>query len=68
MNTTLTVFQFFTFPYNSYNRQTEQTLNAKLNGALAGKFHVTQAGIGPTSQVPCIAGNSLLLTGTTTIG
>ncbi|MEO6890542.1 MAG: hypothetical protein ABI456_14200 [Ktedonobacteraceae bacterium] len=68
LNTTLTVFQFFTFPYNSYNQQTEQTLNAKLNGALAGKFHVTQAGIGPTGPVPCVAGNSLLLTGTTTIG
>lgn len=65
LSTTLTVFQIFTFPYNTYNQQIEQTLNDKLNSALAGKFNVTSAAIGANSHVPCVAGDSLVLTGTT---
>lgn len=67
LSTTLTWF-IFTFPYNSYNQQIEQTLNSKLNGALAGKFYVTQAAIGANSHVPCAAGNSLVMTGSVNIG
>ena len=68
LKTTLTVFQFFTFPYNTYNQQIQQLLNSKLNGALAGKFTVTRAGVGGGSAVPCAAGDSLLLGGTTNLG
>ncbi len=68
LSTTLTVFSIFTFPYNTYNAQIEQTLNSKLNGALTGKFYVNEAAIGPNSSVPCTASDSLLLTGTTSLG
>jgi hypothetical protein len=68
LNTNLTVLNLFTFPYNSYNQQIEQTLNTKLNGALTGKFYVTQAAIGPNVHVPCTAKNSLVLTGTANLG
>jgi len=67
LKTTLTVFQIFTFPDNSYNQQIEQTLNSDLNGALTGKFTVTDATIGPTSALPCAASDSLVLTGTTNL-
>jgi hypothetical protein len=65
LSTTLTVLQIFTFPEDSYNAQIEQTINSKLNGALTGKFNVTNAAIGPNSHVPCAASDSLVLTGTT---
>lgn len=68
LNTNLTVLNLFTFPYNSYNQQIEQTLNTKLNGALTGKFYVSQAAIGPNVHVPCAAKNSLVLTGTANLG
>jgi len=68
LNTNLTVLNLFTFPYNSYNQQIEQTLNTKLNGALTGKFYVSQAAIGPNVHVPCTAKNSLVLTGTANLG
>ncbi len=68
LNTNLTILNIFTFPYNSYNQQIEKTLNTKLNGALAGKFYVSQAAIGPNAHVPCAANNSLLLTGTANLG
>ncbi len=68
LNTSITILGIFTFPYNSYNQQIQQTLNAKLNGAFAGKFNVTQAQIGPTANLPCAANNSLVLAGTTSIG
>jgi len=55
----------FTFPENAYNQQIEQALNTRLNGALAGKFTVTNAVIGANNHVPCAAGDSLLLSGTT---
>ena len=68
LNTTITVLNIFTFPYNTYNQQIQQTLNTKLNGALAGKFYVSQAAIGANPHVPCAASNSLVLTGTANLG
>ena len=67
-NTNFSLFGLFNFPMNSYNQQIEQTLNAKLGNAFAGKFNVTNAVIGPNSQLPCAASNSLVLTGTSAIG
>lgn len=52
-----------TFPLNNYNQQIEQAVNAKLNGALTGKFTVTQATIGGNANISCIASNSLLMGG-----
>lgn len=57
-----------TFPINSYNQQVEQQLNAKLNGALTGKFTVTQAGIGFNPRLACASSSSLVLGGTITLG
>jgi len=68
LSTTITILNIFTFPYDSYNQQIQQTLNSKLNGALAGKFTVTRAAIGPNAQLPCAAGNSLVLTGSASLG
>jgi len=67
LNTYMRLFDFFSFPYNSYNAQIEQTLNSKLNGTLMGKFTVASAAIGPNAAVPCAAGDSLVLTGTTAV-
>jgi hypothetical protein len=67
LKTDLTFLQLFTFPNNSYNQQIQQTLNTKLNGALAGKFYATSAAIGSNSQVPCAASDSLILTGNTSL-
>jgi len=67
ISTTFTVL-FFTFPENSYNAQIEQTLNAKLGNALAGKFNVAAAGIGPMNGLPCAAHDSLVLAGSASIG
>lgn len=68
LSTTITILNLFTFPYDSYNQQIQQTLNSKLNGALAGKFTVTRAAIGPNAQLPCAAGNSLVLAGSASLG
>lgn len=68
LSTSITFFNIFTFPYDSYNAQIQQTLNTKLNRALAGKFTVTQAAIGPNAHVPCAAGDSLVLTGAASLG
>ena len=68
LSTTITFLNIFTFPYDSYNAQIQQTLNSKLNRALAGKFTVTQAAIGPNTHVPCAAGDSLVLTGVASLG
>lgn len=57
-----------TFPINSYNQQVEQMLNAKLNGALTGKFTVTQAGIGFNPHLACASPSSLILGGTIALG
>jgi hypothetical protein len=67
LKTDLTVFGIFTFPYDTYDQQIEQTLNAKLSTALAGKFTVTNAAIGPNSHIPCAASDSLILTGMTSL-
>lgn len=67
-NTNFSLFGLFSFPMNSYNQQIEQTLNSKLGTAFAGKFTVTNAGIGPNSQLPCAKSDSLVLTGTSSIG
>ena len=63
LSTNLNIFNLFSFPLNSYNQQIQQTLNAKLGNAFNGKFYVAQAGIGPNSQLPCAAGDSLVLSG-----
>jgi len=63
LSTNLNIFNLFSFPLNSYNKQIQQTLNAKLGNAFNGKFYVSQAGIGPNSQLPCAAGDSLVLAG-----
>ena len=63
LSTNLNIFNLFSFPLNSYNKQIQQTLNAKLGNAFNGKFYVAQAGIGPNSQLPCAAGDSLVLAG-----
>jgi hypothetical protein len=57
-----------TFPVNSYNQQIEQLLNTKLNGALSGKFTVTQAGIGFNPLLACASASSLVLGGTMALG
>jgi hypothetical protein len=63
LSTNLSIFNLLTFPLNSYNKQIQQTLNAKLGNAFNGKFYVAQAGIGSNGLLPCAAGNSLVLTG-----
>jgi hypothetical protein len=65
LSTNLSIFNLFTFPLNSYNKQIQQTLNAKLGNAFHGKFYVAQAGIGSNNLLPCAAGNSLVLAGNT---
>ncbi len=67
-NTSFSLFGLFNFPMNSYNQQIEQTLNSKLGPAFAGKFNVTAAAIGPNSHLPCAKGDSLVLTGSSSIG
>jgi hypothetical protein len=67
LKTDLTFLQFFTFPYNTYNQQIEQIFNARLSGALVGKFNVTSAAIGTNSHIPCSSSDSLILTGTTNL-
>ena len=63
LSTNLNIFNLFSFPLNSYNKQIQRTLNAKLGNAFNGKFYVAQAGIGPNSLLPCAAGDSLVLAG-----
>jgi hypothetical protein len=68
LKTTMTVFSLFTFPDNTYNQQIEQSLNTKLGNALDGKFYVNNAAIGSNTHIPCAAADSLILTGTTSLG
>jgi len=68
VKTNVTIFSMITFKYDTYNKQIEQTLNSKLNGMLAGKFNITDAVIGSNTHLPCVADDSLLLTGTTSLG
>lgn len=67
-STSFSLFGLFNFPMNSYNQQIEQTLNSKIGTAFAGKFSVATAAIGPNSQLPCAKSDSLVLTGTSSIG
>ena len=67
-NTNFSLFGLFSFPMNSYNQQIEQMLNSKLGTAFAGQFNVTNAAIGPSSQLPCAKSDSLVLTGSSSIG
>ena len=67
-NTTFSVFGLFNIPMNSYNQQIQQTLNSKLGNAFGGQFYLTNAGIGPNSQLPCAKSDSLVLTGSSSIG
>jgi len=67
VNTTLNLFGFISFPVNSYNAQTEQTLNSKLGSAFTGIFYVDSAAIGPNSQLTCAAQNSLVMLGMATL-
>ncbi len=67
-NTNFSLFGLFSFPMNSYNQQIEQMLNSKLSTAFAGQFSVASAAIGPNSQLPCAKSDSLVLTGTSSIG
>jgi hypothetical protein len=55
---------FLTLPLDTYNQQITQALNTTINKALQNKVTIDTAGIGPTSQIPCAAANSLLLSGT----
>lgn len=65
LKTDLQIFGgLISFPVNSYNQQIQQDLNTELNGALQGAFTVTQAAIGPSSHLPCVAATSLVLGGT----
>ncbi len=56
------------FPVNSYNQQIEQTIDTSFNNVLVGKFTVAQAAIGGNAHLPCVASNSLVLTGTVALG
>lgn len=68
ISTNFSLFGLFNFPMNNYNQQIEQTLDSKLGPAFAGKFTVANAAIGPNSQLPCAKGDSLVLTGSSSIG
>ncbi len=68
LSTTFKLFGFISIPYDSYDQSIQQSLNQKLQGALAGNFNATHAQIGPNAQIPCAASNSLLLTGTVNLG
>ena len=68
LSTNFSLFGLFNFPMNSYNQQIEQTVDSKLAPAFAGKFTVSNAAIGPNSQLPCAKSDSLVLTGSSSIG
>jgi hypothetical protein len=68
INTTLNLFGFIPFPVNNYNAQTEQTLNSRLSSAFTNIFYVDAAAIGPNSQLTCAAEDSLVMSGSATLG
>ena len=69
LNTSLQILGgLISFPINSYNQRVEQMLNARLNGALAGKFSVMQAAIGFNPRLACASAQSLILGGTIALG
>jgi hypothetical protein len=65
LNTSVNLFHIIPFPYNLYNQNLEQSLNAKLSNAFPNSFSISQATIGPSSQLPCAKSASLVLTGAT---
>jgi hypothetical protein len=67
-STNFNLFGIFSINENSYDQQIEQTINSKLSNAFAGQFTVTQAQIGPDSALPCAKSDSLVLTGSSSIG
>lgn len=58
---------FLTFSDNSYNQQIQDQINQQLAGALGSLFTVTKVAIGKDTHIPCVAKDSLLLTGTTNV-
>ena len=66
--TSLKLFSLFTFPENGYNAQIEQTLKQQISGAIPSSLYISTAAIGYNPVVPCAASNSLILTGTTSLG
>jgi hypothetical protein len=68
LDTSVKLLQVIPFPLNTYNQQLEQTLNTQLSNAIPSTFSITQAGIGPNSEVPCGAGDGLLMTGSAALG
>jgi len=68
LGTAVTIFDIFTFPYDIYNQQIESILNSVMSGALGNKLYITSAKVGFNGHVPCAAGDSLMLTGTASIG
>jgi len=67
-STTFNLFGIFPINENSYDQQIEQTINSKLGNAFAGQFTISQAQIGPNSHLPCAKSDSLVLTGSSSIG
>ena len=66
LNTTVNLLHIIPFPYNLYNQSLEQSLNSKLSSAFPSSFAISQATIGPNTQLPCAKSTSLVLTGATT--
>ncbi|GCE05039.1 hypothetical protein KDAU_23680 [Dictyobacter aurantiacus] len=64
--TTLNVL-IFTFPADNYNQQIEQALNDKIGNIAGNNLTLTSASMGSTARISCVAPDSLLLTGTTTL-
>jgi hypothetical protein len=58
---------FLTLPIDTYNQQIEQALNTKVAGALNGRVFISSAAVGPTTQVPCAAPDSLVVSGSAMI-
>ncbi len=58
---------FLTFSDDSYNQQIQDQINQQLAGTLGGLFTVTKVAIGSDTHIPCVARDSLILTGTTNV-
>jgi len=67
-STTFSLFGLFSIDESSYDQQIQQMINSKLGNAFASDFTVTQAQIGPNSQLPCAKSDSLMLAGASNIG
>lgn len=58
---------FLTLPIDTDNQQIEQALNTKVAGALNGRVFISSVAVGPTTQVPCAAPDSLVVSGSAMI-